>query len=165
VDAGMMETAELTECFDQHWAGLVLYARQWLGRGAAEDVVQEAFVRLMLAHPNVENVRAWLYRATRNLAIAQWRSAKRRRQREAVAAREEPVFEESFEHDSRVAARCLSELPREQREVIVLRIWGQLKLAEISAVTGLGVSSVFHQYQQGLREIRRKMGVPCQNHD
>jgi RNA polymerase sigma factor (sigma-70 family) len=142
-----------------------LYARQWLGRAAAEDVVQEAFVRLMLARPRPGNVRAWLYRATRNLAVAQWRSSRRRQRREALAARDEPVFEESVDHDSRLAGRFLNELVHEQREVIVLRIWGQLKLAEIAAVTGLGVSSVFYHYQQGLREIRRRMGVTCPNQD
>jgi RNA polymerase sigma-70 factor (ECF subfamily) len=161
----MMDPADLTDCFDRDAAALLLYARQWLDHAAAEDVVQEAFVRLMLERRTPDNVRAWLYRATRNLAIALWRSTKRRQRRESIAARGEPVFEEHFAHDARIASRFLNELPDEQREVIVLRVWGQLKLAEIAAVMGLGVSSVFHHYQQGLREIRRKMGVPCPNHD
>jgi len=160
-----MDPADLTDCFDRDAAGLLLYARQWLDRAAAEDVVQEAFVRLMVVRQTPDNVRAWLYRATRNLAIAQWRSSKRRQRRESVAARDEPVFEEHLDHDARIASRFLNDLAHEQREVIVLRIWGQLKLAEIAGVTGLGVSSVFHHYQQGLREIRRKMRVPCQNRD
>ncbi len=84
---------------------------------------------------------------------------------QAFAARDEPVFEESVGDDSRLAGRCLTELPHEPREVIVLRIWGQLKLAEIAAVTGLSVSSVFYHYQQGLREIRGRMGVACPNQD
>src|SRR6185437_4398209 len=141
----MMDPAELTDCFEGNAPALLLYARQWLERSGAEDVVQEAFVRLMLARLKPGNARAWLYRATRNLAIAQWRTNKRRKRRETIAARDEPVFEEFFDHDGRVAARYLNELPQEQREVIVLRIWGQLKLAEIAAVNGLGVSSVFHQ--------------------
>src|SRR5215469_8876848 len=124
----MMDPADLTDCFDRDAAGLLLYARQWLASAAAEDVVQEAFVRLMLARQTPDNVRAWLYRATRNLAIAQWRSNKRRQRRENIAARDEPVFEQHFDHDARIAARFLNELPQEQREVIVLRIWGQLKL-------------------------------------
>ena len=160
-----MDPAELTDCFDRNSAALLLYARQWLERSAAEDIVQEAFVRLMLVRSEPDNLRAWLYRATRNLAIAQWRSNKRRQRRETAAARDEPVFQECGDHDGQIAARFLNQLPHGQREVIVLRIWGQLKLAEIAAVTGLAVSSVFHQYQQGLREIRRKMGVPCPNHD
>ena len=33
--------------FDAYAAGLVLYARQWLDAGLAEDVVQGVFVRLL----------------------------------------------------------------------------------------------------------------------
>lgn len=164
----MMEAAELSSWFDAHAAPLVLYARQWLYPAAAEDAVQECFVRLMLLHRRPDNVRAWLYRAVRNEAITQWRSGRRRAEREQHAARDEPCFDAALGDavDAKAAAGALASLPEPQREVIVLRIWGQLKLAEIASVTGAPVSSVFHHYQQGLAEIRKRIGVPCRNsHD
>ncbi len=43
----MTDPAKLATWFEAHAAAMVLYARQWLAdRGRAEDVVQEAFVRL-----------------------------------------------------------------------------------------------------------------------
>jgi hypothetical protein len=59
------DPAALGDWFDAHGAALVVYARQWLDRPAAEDVVQEGFVRLITepARQRPGNVCAWLYRA------------------------------------------------------------------------------------------------------
>jgi|SRR5579863_9122234 len=161
----MTEAAQLIQWFDAYAAPLALYARQWLTRHGAEDVVQEAFVRLMLQSKAPENVRAWLYRTVRNEAISQWRSTRRRERRERSAARDEPLFEAAPGEwiDAQAAAEAMQLLPAQSREIIVLRIWGQLKLAEIAQITGTPLSSVFHQYQQGLAEIRKRLGVSCRN--
>ncbi|HEY8746802.1 MAG TPA: RNA polymerase sigma factor [Tepidisphaeraceae bacterium] len=161
----MMDPAELTHCFDRNAAAMILYARQWLDSAGAEDVVQESFVRLMLSTRCPENVKAWLYRTTRNLAISQWRSGRRRQQREQAVARVEPLLEchEGDAADAQIAVNALESLSDIQREIIVLRIWGQLKLAEIAGVVDAPVSTVFHNYQQGLREIRKRLGIPCKN--
>lgn len=161
----MTQAAQLTGWFEAYAAPLVLYARQWLARQAAEDVVQEAFVRLMLQKNPPDNVRAWLYRTVRNLSISHWRSAQRRLRIEKSIAREERYFEPPAERwlDAQTATEAMQELPPSTREIIVLRIWGQLKLAEIAAIVQTPVSSVFYQYRQGLVEIRKRMGVPCRN--
>src|SRR5687768_14515507 len=49
---------------------LLRYARSIVGRGdAAQDVVQEAFVRLLRKARSVRDLSAWLGRVTHNLAI------------------------------------------------------------------------------------------------
>jgi len=151
--------------FEAHAAGLVLYARQWLDRAAAEDAVQEAFVRLTLQPRPPDNVKAWLYRTVRNEAIAQWRSHRRRGRREQAIAARETFFGPSSDDalDAKAAAAALHRLPDAQREIVVLRIWGQLTLAEISRLTATPVSTVFHQYQRGLNALREMMGTPCTN--
>ena len=59
--------ATLGRMYDAYGAALVLYARQWLDdRSAAEDVVQEAFVRLVAQPALPRNARAWLYAVVRN---------------------------------------------------------------------------------------------------
>ena len=73
---------------EAHAAGLALYARQWCA--APEDVVQEAFLKLMaLPHPPNQPV-AWLYRVVRNAAISSGRSERRRRHYESTAAAVRP---------------------------------------------------------------------------
>ena len=48
----------------EHAAALVLYARQWCD--APEDVVQEAFVKLISQRQPPERVLPWLYRVVRD---------------------------------------------------------------------------------------------------
>jgi RNA polymerase sigma-70 factor (ECF subfamily) len=160
----MIDPADVTDWFEAHAAPLVLYARQWLAGAIAEDVVQEVFVRLMSERRPPDNVKAWLYRAVRNEAISQWRSSRRRRGREIEVASDETWFEPGRDEsiDAGFAAELIRQLPAEQRESVVLRIWGGLTLAEISAITGSPLSTVFHHYQQGLRAVRKQMGVPCE---
>jgi RNA polymerase sigma-70 factor (ECF subfamily) len=163
----MPNPATLTELFAAHAGPLVLYARQRLDRSLAEEVVQEAFVRLMSQRMEPRNAKAWLYRTVRNEAISQHRSRTRREQRERVAAPKESWFEpdDGGEIDGAAAREAVQTLPSEQREAIVLRIWGQLTLKEIAAVSGSSTSTVFDQYRAGLRALRKKLEVPCKTNE
>jgi RNA polymerase sigma factor (sigma-70 family) len=67
------------QLFDECWAGLTSYATSLVGdRAAADDFVQEAFVRLWDRResltPDVPP-RAWLFRTVRNLALNERRDA------------------------------------------------------------------------------------------
>jgi RNA polymerase sigma-70 factor (ECF subfamily) len=64
--------------------------------------------------------------------------------------------------DAADAQKALESLPGEQREVIVMRIWGQMTLNEISRVTGDAISTLFSRYQKGLTGIRQLMESSCQ---
>jgi DNA-directed RNA polymerase specialized sigma24 family protein len=55
-----MTSTDFARLIDAHAAPLVLYARQWCG--APEDVVQEAFVKLVRQRRAPEDAVAWLYR-------------------------------------------------------------------------------------------------------
>jgi RNA polymerase sigma-70 factor (ECF subfamily) len=157
-----VDPASLGGWFDAYGAALVLYARHWLDRAAAEDVVQEVFVRLM-AQPSRQrpaNVRAWLYRATRNAAIGAARSFWRRGRRERDVARDhaewfQPRPEDPI--DARAAQAALQSLPAAQREIILLRLWSGMTLAEISDVTGAAVTTVHDHYRKGLAGVRKVM--------
>ncbi len=68
----MMDPTVLGQLVDEHAAALELYARQWCA--APEDVVQEAFLKLMSQMHLPRNVVPWLFRVVRNQAITVWRS-------------------------------------------------------------------------------------------
>jgi len=153
---------ELSRLLDEHGRGLVLYARQWCD--TPEDVVQDAMVLLVRQAVRPENAVAWLYRVVRNGAISTLRSAERRTRREAaVAHRREPWFDasESDRLDAQQAARALAELPIEQRETIVARLWGGLSLEQIAEMTGSSTSSVHRWYQKGLAALQERLGEKC----
>jgi RNA polymerase sigma factor (sigma-70 family) len=156
----------LTRLLDEHGAALVLYAQQWCG--TPEDVVQEAFLRLVRQKAVPENVAGWLYRVVRNGAISASRSAARRRRHEAAAAdRRECWFKpsESERLDAATATRLLGELPIEQRETVVARLWGGLRFDEIAELTGSSTSTAHRRYQAGLAALRERLGVACPEKD
>jgi RNA polymerase sigma-70 factor (ECF subfamily) len=161
----LIGAGQVGEWFDAHAGALVLFARQWVGeRAGAEDVVQDVFVALMGQARPPHHVRAWLYRSVRNAAISRARGEGRRSGREArTAAARADWFEPRHEDliDAGAAQQALESLPGEQREVIVMRIWGQMTLNEVAEVTGEAVSTLFSRYRAGLARIRQLMETSC----
>src|SRR5260370_2536618 len=80
-----MTAAEVARLIDAHAAPLVLCARQWCEE--PEDVVQEAFVKLVRQARPPDDAVAWLYRVVRNGALDAAQSARRRQRPESAAAR------------------------------------------------------------------------------
>ncbi len=162
----MIDPGQLARSFDAHAATLILFARQWLERAAAEDVVQDVFVSLMAQHRlPPDNFKAWLFKAVRNAAISHARSASRRINRETRRVAQQREWFESWPEDlidASAAQLALESLAPEQREVIVMRIWAQMTLAEIAQVTGEAMSTLFSRYRAGLCEIKRIMESSCQ---
>jgi RNA polymerase sigma-70 factor (ECF subfamily) len=127
--------------------------------------VQEAFIRLMQQSPAPGNVVAWLYRVVRNEAINSTRAAARRSHHEQSAATggRDAWFVPSSDDaiDSRTAAAALESLPAEQREIIVLRIWGGQSFEEIADLIGKSTSTAHRRYEMGLESLRAKWSLSC----
>lgn len=138
--------------------GLVLFARQWCC--SAEDVVQEAFVKLFRQSAEPDNVSGWLYRVVRHDAKNAARAESRRRRHERSAAEHRDVwFEPAPGHalDVEAATEALRSQPLELRETIVARLWGGLSFDEIASLTGTSPSSASRRYRAGLRALRQQL--------
>jgi len=163
-----MTPAEIGRLFEELGTGLLLYARQLFhraGQGGAEDLVQEAFIRLARQKELPPNPRAWLLLAIRRLALDEARGTRRRERRDRLAARER-WFEQQGESASEGIGTSeveegLLELAPEEREAIVLRIWNGAGFQEMAAVMGLPVSTVFLRYRSGLEKLRIRWELPC----
>lgn len=151
----------LRRLLDEHAAALTLYARQWCA--APEDVVQEAFLKLVAQKTPPENCVAWLFRVVRNGALSAARSAQRRRRHETAAAHAQVWFVENEDAalDGDAAAAALRALPLEQREVIVAHLWGGLTFEQVADVAGCSSSTAHRWYLAGLSALRERLGVPC----
>jgi RNA polymerase sigma-70 factor (ECF subfamily) len=148
---------------DTHGPPLILYARQWCA--TPEDVVQEAFLKLVSLRQPPRSVVPWLYRVVRNAALDACKTARRRQRRESAAARSVGWFVEPEIDglDAAAAAAALQRLAAEEREVIVARLWGGLSFEEIAEVAGCSASTAFRRYSAGLDALRKEFGVPCPN--
>jgi RNA polymerase sigma-70 factor (ECF subfamily) len=152
----------LRQLLDEHTASLVLYARQWCH--TPEDIVQDVFLLLIREPAAPENPLGWLYRAVRNKAINAARSGRRRSRHEAAAARRgQPwlVASTADRLDAAAAALALAELPIQQREVIVARLWGGLSFEDIAKLTGTPLSTAYRRYQRGIAALRERLDPKC----
>jgi RNA polymerase sigma factor (sigma-70 family) len=150
---------ELGRLYREHAPALRLYVRQWLE--GDEDLVQDAFVRLAQQSPAPERVLPWLYCVVRNGALAAGRGAARRRRRQQRASVSEAWFAAADDCiDGRDATRLLAELPLEQREVVVARIWGGLTFDEVARLTGCSLPTAHRRVQAGLAALRERQENP-----
>jgi RNA polymerase sigma-70 factor (ECF subfamily) len=136
-------------------AGMRLYARQWLDAEQAEDAVQQALVSLLSQKACPDDPIAWMYVAVRNLAIDISRSRRRRRQREERCARRE-WFEPSVESalDLRAAQEALARLPLELREIVLLRIWGELGYVQVARIAQVSVGTAHQRFEEAMKQLR-----------
>lgn len=156
----MVDPETLQRLLGAHGRVLLLYARQW--GDAAEDVVQEAFLKLMEQPALPREPKAWLFQVVRNEAASRLRAEIRRRRREEAAADDRPNwFEPGFDAglDASAATAALQGLPEREREVVVARLWGELTFEQIGAMTGLSASTAHRSYEQGLDRLRQALGV------
>jgi RNA polymerase sigma-70 factor (ECF subfamily) len=160
------------EWYDAHAARLVLYARQWLPETAdAEDAVQAGFVRFWRskARPAAADL-PLLFTAVRTAALDLAKSRRRLRQREAKAAAEGGTAwwdADTLAEQERAAAvqRAVESLPPEQREAVVLRIWGGLTFAEAARTLGANINTVVSRYRGALATLRKHLPETCHEAD
>jgi RNA polymerase sigma factor (sigma-70 family) len=158
----LMGPEQLSHLVNERAAALVLYARQWCA--AAEDVVQEAFVKLAAQRRGPDNPIGWLYRVVRNGALAAARAERRRRRHETAAAERMPSWfapAEGTRLDGEIAAAALQGLPLEQREPLVAHLWGGLTFEQIGELTGVSSSTAHRRYLSALEALRERLRVSC----
>lgn len=158
-----MRPDDFVRLLDRHGPALLLYARQWCD--TPEDVVQEAFLKLVSLRQPPRAVVPYLYRVVRNAALDAHKAARRRQKRESASARPirwfvEPEIEGL---DAATAVAALQRLPEEEREVIVARLWGGLSFEDIAAVAGCSASTAFRRYSAGIDALRKELRIPCPN--
>jgi len=151
--------------YDQFGQRLYRAALGMLGcRQDAEDTVQEVFVAILQSRrrlTNVQDLAAYLFTALRRAA---GRCAARRARaptlsetavNEAAAA---PVLRDDRSQYSERLDRAMAALPAEQREVIALKIDGELSFAQIAQVVGVSINTAASRYRYALEKLRSSLG-------
>ena len=157
--------ALVVSMFRQEASSLVRLARLFVDdRNAAEDLVQEAFIRLARsAHKlrDLEKAPAYLRSIVLNLA----RDSNRRG---LVSLRHHLPSDDQASVDDQITLRedqqrvieALRELPHRQRDCIVLRYYDELGIDEIATTLGISRNSVKTHLSRGLDSLERKLEAP-----
>jgi len=160
------EKATLREVFEAEEGPLLRFAVGLVGqRENAEDLVQEAFIKLHAHWDEVANPRAWLYRTLRNLALNHLRKHKRELVTERVpeaGGGRDPESELARLEASGAVRMLVAELREEDRTLIRLKYHEGMKYKQISEATGLSVGNVgykLHHLLKGLADGLRRLGV------
>ncbi|UCG57985.1 MAG: RNA polymerase sigma factor [Phycisphaerales bacterium] len=170
------DAGDLMAVVAHYQSPLLRYVGQMLGGidHEAEDIVQEAFVRLhrqVAGHgsASVRHLTTWLFRVAHNLTIDVLRKRSRRKQVPETAVDPEVLSEkqatdeldalgEVLRQEARqVALRELAQLDNEQRQVVLLKVIQGMTLRQVAEVVGVSVSLVNYRLNQGLKELARRL--------
>lgn len=157
--------AELEQIYCQHRQALFSLALMVTGcRGLAEDAVHEAFVRLcQRAERPSGSLVAYVFSSVRNAAV----DCRRRQQRQQALA--ESVFsavkqeglspDESAEASERKAqlVALIESLEETVRQIVVMKIFGELTFEEIGEVLEIPAATVATRYRRAIMKLEESV--------
>jgi RNA polymerase sigma-70 factor (ECF subfamily) len=146
-----------------HLPALYRVARQLTGAAAADDLVQETFLRAWKyfeTFDSTTNCRAWLFRILRNVWINRWRKSHLELPlAETGEEQVEPYYdwEDEFLRDEMSAEveHALSDLPADYRLTILLADVEELTYQEIARVMECPIGTVMSRLNRGRKMLAR----------
>jgi RNA polymerase sigma-70 factor (ECF subfamily) len=141
-------------------------------RSLAEDIFQEAFIKIIntlrSGRYNEEGkFGPWAARIGRNLSIDYIRKMKRDvtitdSQGNDIFSylriEEESVEDKIVRHQTESGMKQLvMRLPEEQRQVLIMRHWGDMSFKEIAEATGVSINTALGRMRYALNNIRKMM--------
>ena len=151
---------------ERHMRGVYDVAHSFVrDHDAAEDIVQEAFVR---AYNSIRTFRGeaqfgtWLYRIVVNISLNRVKTERRKAEREIPILSAESIASPQEEPGQRAELqahleRALHELPTLQRAVVILRHLDGLSTREVSSILQCSEGTVKTHLFRGMEKMRRKL--------
>lgn len=152
--------ADIEVLYRQHGAALVLFASAITGeRSRAQDAVHQVFVKL-IENGNLsraQDKKAYLFACTRNAVLNEHKFQDRHEPLEVDAAWFSPPDRDIA--GERNLRRALAALPDDQREIVVLHIWGDLTFSQIADLLSINANTAASRYRYALGKLRDEMSV------
>jgi len=132
-----------------------------LDRYDAEDVVQDAFLKLLLhvgQFRTRENFQVWFMRIVFNTVRDKFREKKRHTYQDIEDFSEtleggKQNFLEKFQFQDEVQ-RIINRIPEKLRLVLILRVYGEMEFAEIASVLHISVRQVHNRLKQAVELLK-----------
>ncbi len=146
--------------YRQHGAALVLFASTITGeRSRAQDAVHQVFLKLIANGDlsRAQDKKAYLFACTRNAVLNERKFQDRHEPLEMDAAWFSPPHRDIA--GERNLRRALAALPDDQREIVVLHIWGDLTFAQIADLLSINSNTAASRYRYALGKLRDEMSA------
>ncbi|MGA7685299.1 MAG: RNA polymerase sigma factor [Terriglobales bacterium] len=152
-----LKTAEVKALYEEHGSALAAYGCCCgLDFAAAEDVVQQVFLRLLEGrNSSLDAPLAYLYRAVRNASFNRRRDF--RREVELPADEAWLVGGDARQEEALAVQAALLDLSEEQRETVFLKVWSGMTLQEIAGVLEIPMNTVASRYRYALDKLRERL--------
>ena len=139
----------------------------------AEDLFQEAFLKMIRTikegrYSEQGKFLPWAIRVAHNLCMDHFRRVRVQVPvttpdgRELIPALhdvENPSEKIERRQNHETVRQLIAELPEDQREVIVLRIYAELSFKEIADLTGVSINTALGRMRYALLNLRKKISV------
>jgi len=152
--------------YDRLGAAMLRVARRMLPPAAAaeaEDAVQDVFVELVRrrdAMRRVIDLDAYLFAILRNgVRRRMERNAGERRRLLELSALGSVGIGPAAGSDDQLSA-ALANLPAEQREIVAMKIDGDLTFAQIAEILGIRLNTAASRYRYAMEKLRRDVERP-----
>jgi RNA polymerase sigma-70 factor (ECF subfamily) len=128
-------------------------------RESAEDAIHQAFEQLLRRDSLPADSRPYIFRSVRNAALDGLRRDRIRSDPVLLGAGADPSEGAGYaaDHCSRDIEEALQEISPDEREAIILKIYGSLTFQEIAAIRGVPLPTVASWYRRGLERMRTAM--------
>jgi len=163
--AGPLDMAQVTTLFEREGRSLVRLAGLFVDdRNAAEDLVQEAFIRLARSSHRINDpakAAAYLRSIVLNLARDHNRRGLVSLRHHHAASTEHSTGDDDIElrDDHREVIDALRALPHRQRDCVVLRYYQELGIDEIAEALGISRNSVKTHLKRGLAATETRLAA------
>jgi len=151
-------SSQVEKLYREHGAALVLFASAIAGeRSRAQDAVHQVFLKLIENGDlrQIMDKKAYLFACVRNAVL----NDAKVRQRNVALDSEAPWFiRANRDSDAELdLQRALCSLPDDQRQAIILHIWGELTFSQIAEVLGTNSNTAASRYRYALVKMRDAM--------
>lgn len=165
LDNSRHEFVEWERLYLQHKDYVLTAAAYIVGgrRDVAEDVLHDVFVDLCKTHSlaSIDNPRAYLVTACLNRARDWVRRFSSRPNNpllfDVVDTRITAAGQLEVTESNELLFESMAALPDDQREVVILRIYGQMTFREIGGHVGISVDTAKSRYRYALQSLRQKI--------
>ncbi|MEZ6135240.1 MAG: sigma-70 family RNA polymerase sigma factor [Pirellulaceae bacterium] len=157
----MISPAEITVLWRKHASGLELLARARFP-DKADDLVQEAFIRLAKQPTAPDDPLSWLLKTVRNLAIDAARSEARRKRREQLfyETQSPPMRDADAPQFSAAELNvALHRLTAEDRDIVIAHLWNSMTFRQIAKAFSMSSSTVNRRYLRALQQLKNELGT------
>lgn len=171
-EADSLILRDFERLFEENFDQVRNYLARRVGAGEADNLAEDVFTIALRRHasydPTVGSARGWLFGIAHNVLRHHRRDEQRRLKQLSAAARTVSLDAEPFEGVEaridaaklrRVLAVALSELPRGQRDVLLLTAWSDLSAAEISQTLGIRPGTVRSRLSRARARVWERLAI------